>query len=669
MISRATLISIFFSLLLGGTLSLAQSSTFYVDPAGDDANSGSLTSPWKTLDKACSMANAGTTIIVRGGTYPNNYCHGQAQGTAAQPITLKAYPNETPVFTGTHPFSVALNIFGSFWSVENLTFSDTSLSAVVNVANASEVRLKNLTFKNNNGGELLKVSRSSRVFVQDSSFDTTGIVTDQGQGDCIAVRGSSQVLIQGNTFTKCGHAAVDVMNDNELMSNRVAIRKNIINQLWGGGIYIIRGSANTLVEDNVVLRVGQEVNYPKSCIQVAGTFGIYRRNICAITGPNQAGYALAAYTFAGVVQSPQHNRIYNEVIYGASYVAFQMIQKDVARIDDNKIVNSILYRNKTQGPQEPYWKPGNNYITADSYQSTDAAGVYFPWDVFAKTKFIGNIILHADATGDKPGEPRMVYHQTRQVTDLVWSLAQVQEAFPWSGNREVNPRFVNADAGDFSLAAGSPAIDGGVNLTVTTGSGSSNVIPVEDSAFFSDGWGMIAGDQVRIGSTTGTITLVEPGKITIDRAISFTAGAPVNLAFNGSGPDIGAIESGGVVTSPSPTPTPSATPTPTATPSPLPSPSPSPTPAPTPSGCTMTVNNPAVPQWGSGKLVITFTGLTEPGTVKATATSGQVTVDSTPKQISGTSVIAEILLQAKKKSSSITVSGPCGSQSVMVVVR
>src|ERR1051326_2269093 len=129
---------------------------------------------------------------------------------------------------------------------------------------------------------------------------------------------------------------------------------------------------------------------------------------------------------------------------------------------------------------------------------------------------------------------------------------------------------------------------------------------------------------------------------------------------------------------PTPSPTPIATPTPlpspsqspTATPTPTPSPTPSPTPVPTPIPCTMTVNSPMLTQWSSGKLVVNLSGFSSPSTLNATQTSGQLTVDPpTSRSISGSSVIVEFGLQAKKKSSSVVVSGPCGSQTVMVNVR
>lgn len=130
--------------------------------------------------------------------------------------------------------------------------------------------------------------------------------------------------------------------------------------------------------------------------------------------------------------------------------------------------------------------------------------------------------------------------------------------------------------------------------------------------------------------------------------------------FPGKGMDLDVLlaAQSGVIGTPTPTPTPTVTPTPT------------PSPSPTPSVCTMTVSNPVIPQWSSGKLVVTFTGLTQSGTVSVSAISGQVFVNSpSTKAVAPTSVIAEFGLQTKKKSSSVIVNGPCGSKSVVVNVQ
>ena len=108
-------------------------------------------------------------------------------------------------------------------------------------------------------------------------------------------------------------------------------------------------------------------------------------------------------------------------------------------------------------------------------------------------------------------------------------------------------------------------------------------------------------------------------------------------------------------------------PSPTATPSPGSTPQPTPTPVPIP--CTMTIVVPVLQAWGSGKLTVTLTGIPKTSTISATATSGQVTVMTAPQTINLGSAIVEIQLQAKRKSSNVTVSGPCGSQTVLVNVQ
>ena len=50
--------------------------TYYIDPAGNDSNSGSSSAPWKTLAYACSKATAAGDIIhVNAGNYTEtNQC-------------------------------------------------------------------------------------------------------------------------------------------------------------------------------------------------------------------------------------------------------------------------------------------------------------------------------------------------------------------------------------------------------------------------------------------------------------------------------------------------------------------------------------------------------------------------------------------------------------------
>lgn len=83
--------------------------TYYVAPSGSDNNPGTLTQPLKTLQKAIPLLKPGETLLVRAGEYDTGLglsgglSHGGSSiipsGTSwDQPVTIKAYPGEKPVF-------------------------------------------------------------------------------------------------------------------------------------------------------------------------------------------------------------------------------------------------------------------------------------------------------------------------------------------------------------------------------------------------------------------------------------------------------------------------------------------------------------------------------------------------------------------------------------------
>ncbi|MFI1035504.1 right-handed parallel beta-helix repeat-containing protein [Streptomyces sp. NPDC020951] len=93
--------------LLAGFLTLfsaggAHAATdLYVAPNGSDSNPGTLTAPLRTIQRAVDLAQAGTTIQIRGGTYaPSTNLQLLKSGTASQPITLRNYNSERVVIDG-----------------------------------------------------------------------------------------------------------------------------------------------------------------------------------------------------------------------------------------------------------------------------------------------------------------------------------------------------------------------------------------------------------------------------------------------------------------------------------------------------------------------------------------------------------------------------------------
>jgi len=81
--------------------------TYYLSPTGSDSNSGTISSPWWTLNKAWTVISAGDVIYMRGGTYTytaQQFLSGK-NGTSGNYIFIWAYPGETPVITRASSFS------------------------------------------------------------------------------------------------------------------------------------------------------------------------------------------------------------------------------------------------------------------------------------------------------------------------------------------------------------------------------------------------------------------------------------------------------------------------------------------------------------------------------------------------------------------------------------
>ncbi|MCA9408420.1 MAG: right-handed parallel beta-helix repeat-containing protein, partial [Candidatus Omnitrophica bacterium] len=64
--------------------------SYYVSLIGNDSNSGSKTSPWRTINKGCNTVKAGETLFIEDGLYNESVeCHTNS-GTSTKPITIKA---------------------------------------------------------------------------------------------------------------------------------------------------------------------------------------------------------------------------------------------------------------------------------------------------------------------------------------------------------------------------------------------------------------------------------------------------------------------------------------------------------------------------------------------------------------------------------------------------
>ncbi|MDL5501603.1 MAG: hypothetical protein QSU88_00135, partial [Candidatus Methanoperedens sp.] len=129
----------------------AGSSQYYVSQTGSDSNSGTLTSPWKTIQKAANILVAGDIVYVRGGTYRERVI-AKNSGTNTNYITFVAYPGEIPVIDGTGlSFTYYDGLFEtggkSYINVDGFSFTNSPGMGIHVNPGSNYINIRNNKFK------------------------------------------------------------------------------------------------------------------------------------------------------------------------------------------------------------------------------------------------------------------------------------------------------------------------------------------------------------------------------------------------------------------------------------------------------------------------------------------------------------------------------------------
>lgn len=184
---------------------------FYVAPDGSDDNTGTLNSPFATIQKAHDSVQAGDTIYLRGGTYTppvDQITKLTKSGTKAAPIRLFAYKDETPVIDGkawtrrttAGGGKALIEQYGDHWHVKGLEMINSSRSAYVGFSVSNSI-FENLNLHDNdNSGLNLQGEGTENDLILGGDFyrnydpfrkgqDADGINFKNGSGKGNVIRG------------------------------------------------------------------------------------------------------------------------------------------------------------------------------------------------------------------------------------------------------------------------------------------------------------------------------------------------------------------------------------------------------------------------------------------------------------------------------------------------
>lgn len=296
-----------------------QDKVIYVAINGNDQNGGTRLKPLRTLKKAASEANAGTTVFIRKGNY-NEKLVVKHSGTISKPITFKAYKKEKVVLTGKGLKDVQ---------------GDTSL----------------VTINNKN---YLTISG---LIIQDLSTDLTD-VTVMG----IYVTGSSShITLENNhvqrieTHADDGNAhgiavyGTGPMKDINILNNRVEDLK-----LGSSESLVLNGNIDSFkVENNLVRRsdnigidlIGYEgISNDKKADYVRN--GIVNNNkVYEISSYDNPAYG-EDYSAGGIYVDGGKNIIIEKNTIFKSDIGIEATSEHAKKYADNiKIINNIIYDN------------------------------------------------------------------------------------------------------------------------------------------------------------------------------------------------------------------------------------------------------------------------------------------------------------------------------------
>ncbi|MBN1675081.1 MAG: right-handed parallel beta-helix repeat-containing protein [Kiritimatiellae bacterium] len=521
-----------------------RAATYYVAVDGKDAwnglharHEGGRDGPWRTIGHMARRLAAGDTVHIRGGDYSGaaNVFRSAVHGTAAAPITIRSHPGETARIHNiekTLPgMPYAWTVSHDHYVIEGLVFECNFRSMLLNKACHTTVRgnaFRYLAASGNDWAQLRMWNDSQYNRIVDNTFEDlgrvwydakrktfedSGIALQVGHGDERPVLGigdddTCYNLIESNRFHRGGHDLIDVR------TARNVIRGNTFhNENWMP--YPKPGSPDRLA-GNRITKPGDQWGARRD-----------RRNVWEHNALHYTGNPPDDDGGFGIELSIREN------IFRFNTIAFTFA---AGLFINNDSATNYLYHNTVYGTGLQDERPAVGMFLGGISMSN-----YKP-EIKAGNRILNNLIWNCRGADI---DPRV----------KTWQV--VGENYTQDGG-DPDPLFVHPGAfgddcdgtrglHDFRLRPGSPAIDRGAWLTtVVSADGTGRSFAVRDAGFFSDGNRIVQGDTIQLDGQTATavITAIDlsANRIEVDRALSWTTGQGVALAYAGRAPDMGAFE-------------------------------------------------------------------------------------------------------------------------------
>lgn len=535
--------------------SVAGSATYYISPTGNDqSGDGTKGNPWKSLAKAVPhLSSPGDTLYCRGGVYTSltdsAWASSGRDGTAAQPMSIRNFPGETPVFRSTSGSngSHVLRIYGDYWIIDGLQFKPTSTSRwdlySFFTSDGDHNIIRNCWFESTTATNgqytanraLALIGQSNEVY--DCTFKKFGNPTDSNgnKGYTILILGNYH-HIHHNHFERGVHDNVGLYGGDYCL-----IRHNTFRDAMGYAILTQPKSENNLIEFNHIQGCGTDLGNNKNPFFNNGHRNVYRYNV----GYDSRNKGVGAAVYWG-----RNVCVYNNAFWKGQVGGLKLAgRQDVNGARDHSWVNNIVAK----------YMQGGDYTSwySDVYDVTKAAKSKSYYSPEFNNQFHNNWIQSYVA-----GVWESDWHLAAlDYLDYPYDKMSIPDlaarySTTWSGNNSTysDPHLLDPDNGDFTITSGeSSLVDAGRHLTTTVGTGSGTSMTLAKGG----AWFFWPGDKIAIGSVDNVFTIPTgwtrgANPIMLTGSASWTDGQPVYLyssahepetiLLKGDAPDIGPYE-------------------------------------------------------------------------------------------------------------------------------
>ena len=449
------------TLLIFSLVNVSAQQDFYVSTNGDDGNSGTLASPFATIQNAIDNITAGSTIYILAGTYSTETIWlDNLHGSIGSTITIRNYQNDEVIVNGTSLTTDAEIFFienTSFVTIQGIIIENNernNATGILVMGNCQDISITNCELRNIN----FSANASDVATSNDNAYPLL-VFGDNG------TNANTNILITNNIIHDCrtGWSEGLAINGNvdgfEITLNEVYNISNIgIDAIGYEGTASTNDYArNGLISQNIVH------DCPSPYADCAGIYIdgardlIIERNLCY---NNQYGIEIGN-EHSGT--TTQDIIVRNNIVHSNSYAGL-LIGGYVGNVTNCTVSGNTTYANNTSNT----WR-GELELSDKLSNST------FENNIFYATNTDNLIIL---AEGTEPSgislNYNIVYHSNGTSSDdfdwygTSYSFTDFQTNTSNSVNSNFgNPNFSNVGTFDFHLQSPSDAINGGnPNYTV-----------------------------------------------------------------------------------------------------------------------------------------------------------------------------------------------------------